>query len=151
MEFWSWPSSMDIRWSKPISWNCRASLMLGPWDSSCYGTFQSDGGTKKFIQFIDDHDLVLKPMVLGIPHFKNPLIIFLLKYVEVPDVWGAALFHGRWQPFGHRLGIWKRWLWTPRSPKKQTSRLGGKSPWTWLVTKGQQKWLWVKTLVPSGP
>jgi hypothetical protein len=64
-------------------------------DSSCYGTFQSDGGTKKFIQFIDDHDLVLKPMVLGTPHFKNPLIIFLLKYVEVPDVWGAALFHGR--------------------------------------------------------
>jgi len=43
-------------------------------ESSCYGTFpQVMGVTQKIIQFIDDHDLVLKPMVLGIPHFKNPL------------------------------------------------------------------------------
>ena len=66
-------------------------------------------------------------MVLGIPLFKKPLIIFVLKYVEVPDVWGAALFHGRFfSPFGGHRRFGKDGFELPELPRSKLRGSGEK-------------------------
>ena len=69
------------------------------WPTRLYGGFPSHGVPPNHPVVMDDHDLVLKPMVLTYHHFRNPPneMVILMTYLPLINGWFLFVTNEKWR------------------------------------------------------